>query len=64
MEWKEANVLPIYNKKYLKKKKEDKQGITNYRPASLLPICSKNFERILFNELYKFLNEIDLLSPN
>ena len=33
-------------------------------PFSLLPICSKIFERLLFNELYKFLNENDLLSSN
>ena len=30
----------------------------------MLPICSKIFERLLFNELYKFLNENDLLSSN
>ena len=45
-------------------KKNDKQCIKNYRPVSLLPICSKIFERLLFNELYKFLNENDLLSSN
>ena len=33
-------------------------------PFSLLPICSKIFEKLLFNELYKFLNENDLLSSN
>ena len=37
---------------------------SNYRPVSLLPICSKIFERLLFNELYKFLNENDLLTSN
>ena len=30
----------------------------------LLPIFSKIFERLLFNELYKFFNENDLLSSN
>ena len=35
--WKLANVTPIY-------KKNDFQLIKNYRPISLLPICSKNFE--------------------
>ena len=44
--------------------KNDKQCTKNYRPVSLLPICSKIFERLLFNELYKFLNENDLLSSN
>ena len=57
MEWKKANVVPIHTK-------NDKQCIKNYRPVTLLPICSKIFERLLFNELYKFLNENDLLSSN
>ena len=35
--WKLANVTPIH-------KKNDKQLINNYRPISLLPICSKLFE--------------------
>ena len=43
---------------------DDKQYIKNYRPASLLPACSKIFERLLLNNLYKFLNENDLLSSN
>ena len=58
MEWKKTNVVPI------KKKKKDKQCIENYRPVSLLLICSKIFERLLFNKLYKFFNENDILSSN
>ena len=38
-QWKLANVTPIH-------KKNDKQLIPNYRPISLLPICSKIFEKI------------------
>ena len=57
VEWKKANVVPIH-------KKNDKQCIKNYRPVSLLSICSKIFEILLFNELCKFFNENDLLSPN
>ena len=57
MEWKKANMVPIHTK-------NDKQCIKNYRHVSLLPICSMIFERLLFNELYKFLNENDLLSSN
>ena len=59
MEWKKTNVVPIQ-----KKKKNDKQCIENYRPVSLLLICSKIFERLLFNKLYKFFNENDILSSN
>jgi len=47
--WKLANVTPIF-------KKGDKQLIKNYRPISLLPICGKMFEKIIFNNLYSYLN--------
>ena len=47
--WKLANVTPIY-------KKGDKQSTNNYRPISLLPICGKSFEKIIFNNLYSYLN--------
>ena len=43
--WKRANVIPIY-------KTGDKQFITNYRPISLLPICGKIHEKIIFTNLY------------
>ena len=36
----------------------------NYRPVSLLPICGKIFERLIFNELFNFLLENNLISPN
>ncbi|CAB4022158.1 Hypothetical predicted protein, partial [Paramuricea clavata] len=54
-EWKKAWVLPIY-------KSEDRQKCENYRPISILPIISKIFERLVFNQLYKYLNENSLLS--
>ena len=46
--WKLANVTPIF-------KKDDKQLIGNYRPIFLLPLCGKIFEKIIFNNLYKYL---------
>ena len=55
--WKLANVTPIH-------KKENKQLIKNYRPISLLPICGKIFEKIIFNSLYSYLNVHDLLTKN
>ena len=53
--WKLANVTPIF-------KKGDKQLIKNYRPISLLPICSKIFEKVIFNNLYGYLNTNNLLT--
>ena len=54
--WKKANVLPIH-------KKESRQLMNNYRPISLLPICGKVFEKIIFDEIYTHLQENNLLSP-
>ena len=55
--WKFANVIPIF-------KKGDKQLITNYRPISLLPICGKLFEKIIFNNLYSYLQANNLITKN
>ena len=41
-EWKMANVV-------LAHKKSDKQILKNYRPVSLLPICVKVFEHLIYN---------------
>ena len=56
--WKLANVTPIF-------KKGDKQLLKNYRPIiSLLPICGKVFETIIFNNLYSYLNANNLITKN
>ena len=55
--WKKANIQPIH-------KKGSRQLKTQYRPISLLPICSKIFEKVLFDKVYAFLNENSLLSSN
>ena len=49
-QWKRANIVPLH-------KKNDKEIISNYRPVSLLPICSKIFEKLTFNKLFKFFLE-------
>ena len=38
-------------------KKGDKQVINNYRPVSLLSICGKVFEILIFNSVYEYLEE-------
>ena len=55
--WKQANVTPIF-------KKDDKQLVNNYRPISLLPICGKLFEKVIFNQLYEYLNSNKLITDN
>ena len=56
-EWKIGNIAPIH-------KKGDKQVLKNYCLVSLLPICGKVFERLIFNEMFSFLLENNLVSPN
>ena len=52
-EWKKANVVHIH-------KKGNKQSLE----ISLLPICSKIFERLIYNEMFIFITENNLISPN
>ena len=53
---KEAAIRPIY-------KKEDSNIISNYRPISILPCLSKIFERSASNQLIRYLENQNLLSP-
>ena len=54
--WK-SNVVPIH-------KNGDKQLLQNYHPVLLLPICGKNFEKIIFNPMLEFLEKNSLLCPH
>ena len=49
-----AKVIPVY-------KKNNKLLLENYRPISLLPTFSKILERIMYNRLYKYLSENNIL---
>ena len=55
-DWKKGNIVPIF-------KKGDKQNIKNYRPVSLLPICRKIFERIIYDNMLKYFLDNNLISP-
>jgi len=53
-EWKVARVTPIH-------KGGSTSDINNYRPISVLPIISKIFEKLIFNQLYDYLTTNNLL---
>ena len=56
-EWKKANVVPVH-------KKNDKLSVNNYRSIAVLPICGKIFERLLYNSMFEFFMENNLISKN
>ena len=55
--WKRARVSPIF--------KEDlRTDPNNYRPISVLAVVSKLIERVVFNQLYEYLNNNNLLTES
>ena len=57
IKWKKANVVPVH-------KRNNKQLIENYRPISLLPVCGKILERPIYNKMFAFFTENELISQN
>ena len=49
--WEMSHIIPAH-------KKNDKRSLNNYRPVSLLTICGKVFERIIFNSAFYFMKII------
>ena len=45
-EWRKGNIVLIH-------KKSNKQN-RNYLPVSLIPICGKIFERLIFNKMFNY----------
>ena len=54
-EWKLARVTPIF-------KKGKMNNPCNYRPISVIPTVAKIFEKIVYDQLYNYLNENNLLT--
>ena len=46
-----ANITPVF-------KKDSRTEKTNYRPVSILPNLSKIYERLIYNQLSKFFENI------
>ena len=40
----------------------DKQNIKHFRPVNVLPISGKTFERLIFNEVFRFFISYNLIS--
>ena len=55
--WKRANITPLH-------KKGDKSILSNYRPISVLPVCGKLFEKMIYNALYNYLTTNNILDMN
>ena len=55
--WKNSNIVLVH-------KKVDKQIVNNYRLVSLLPVCGKILERLVFNSVFDFLDNNSLLIAN
>ena len=55
--WKVARIIPIF-------KEGDKTEKSNYRPISVLPVISKLFEKLVFNQLYRYMKENSLFTSD
>ena len=54
--WKSARVTPLY------KNSGKRTEPTNYRPISVIPVAAKVFERIIYDQIYKYLTKNSLLT--
>ena len=54
-EWKCSKVIPLF-------KKVDRRLLDNYCPIWVIPVVAKIFERIIYNQVYTFLIENNILS--
>ena len=52
LDWKKGNIAPIH-------KKGDNQSLKNYQPVSLLLVCGKILEKLIFDKRSNFLLKIN-----
>ena len=55
--WKIARVTPVY-------KESEKSERSNYRPISVLPVLSRLFEKLIYDQLYQYLKGGGLLTSD
>ncbi|XP_078377802.1 uncharacterized protein LOC144660957 [Oculina patagonica] len=53
-DWKSARVTPLF-------KQGDRNDLNNYRPISVISIVAKVFERIIYGQLYAYLEEHNII---
>ena len=53
-DWKKDNVVQVH-------KKDNKQSVDNCGPVSLLPTCTKVSEKLVFDAIFEFMIESNLL---
>ena len=50
-----SKVIPLF-------KQGERSDLKNYRPISIVPVVAKVFERIIYDQLYSYLTENNLIS--
>jgi len=55
--WKDANISPIL-------KSGSPITVNNYRPVSLLPICSKILERLIYKQILSYCHDLSILNES
>ena len=56
-DWKCARVTPLF-------KQGEASDLNNYRPISVISVIAKVFERIVYDQLYNFLSDEDIISTH
>ena len=54
-EWKCSKVIPLF-------KQGERADINNYRPISIIPVVAKVFERIIYDQLYAYLSDNNMIA--
>ena len=52
-----SKVIPLF-------KKGERRHLNNYRPISIIPVVAKVFERVIYNQVYAFLVDNNLLTSS